>query len=281
MNRAHYTFFRWILTLLFLLHTPAFADTYNDPEGSINDNLSIHLYDDVDLASVLKLDDSQSRMIIKSVYPKLAGEDEKAGIDGFNQRAQDIVSDEISKFKAETATQQAKKKLTTASLIIDYDTSFLKSNNNHIISIRFSMKGAITGLGHAYRAHRVLNYNLDTNQPIELSDLFLSDSDYLNIISENASTQLSRYLKNKSLIAKGTAPDINNFANWNIKPNGLLITFETDTVAPRIQGTQTVLIPYSAISDDISPDSPLASCIHHQRRCTNTNLLTGGFIDEA
>ncbi|MCW5582533.1 MAG: DUF3298 domain-containing protein [Gammaproteobacteria bacterium] len=68
---------------------------------------------------------------------------------------------------------------------------------------------------------------------------------------------------------------------WNIKPNGLLITFETGKVAPYIYGPQTVLVPYSALMDVIPPESPIADCITHRSRCLSNNLLTGGFIDEA
>src|SRR5579885_215947 len=265
--------------------SPALADAGDDDSG-LEDNMTFHVYDDVDLVSTLKFNYGKPRIIIKSVYPQLASETDHEGINNFNDLAEQIVEDEISGFRnqvKENASIQQKmpKNKISNNLYIDYDTSYIRSKHNHIISIRFSFQGYVGGTAHPYHHQLALNYNLDTSQKIELSDLFLPESNYLEILSGYTSNVLSRRLQNRQMISDCTAARPENFANWNIKPNGLLITFDESKVAPYVYGAQTVLVPYTALQQVISPDSPIADCISHQRRCSNSNLLTGGFIDEA
>jgi len=277
--------FLFIFLIALVSATPAFADAGDEDRG-IEDSRTFHVYDDVDLVSSLKFAYGKPNIIIKSVYPQLASETDRDGITIFNDLTMLIVQDEINQFRSKVKAYSFMQKSLprskiTNSLYIDYDTSYLKSKHNHIISIRFTIQGFITGTPHPYHHHRVINYNLDTGQEIALSDLFMPDANYLAVLSDYTTTALSRYLADKRTIAEGTVAMPDNYQIWNIKPNGLLITFEETKVAPYIQGAQTVLVPYSALRQITSPDSPIADCINHKRRCTNSNLLTGGFIDEA
>lgn len=283
------TFLKKIFYIYFLIMLagimPAFADAGDDDKG-IEDNRTFHVYDDVDLVSTLKFSYGKPNIIIKSVYPQLASETMRDGIDNFNELAMAIVQDEINQFRAKVkdysfAQKTLPRTKITNNLYIDYNTSYIKSKHDHIISIRFTIQGFITGISQPYHHHRVINYNLDTSQEIELSDLFLPGSNYLALLSNYTSARLNRHLRNKDAISYGTAPMPGNYQIWNIKPNGLLITFEESQVAPRIQGAQTIFVPYSVLREIASPDSPVAACILHKKRCSSTHLLTGGFIDEA
>jgi hypothetical protein len=157
----------------------------------------------------------------------------------------------------------------------------IQSKEQNIISIRLSIQGFIAGMAHPYHYHHTLNYNLNTDELMDLSDLFDPESDYLNRIAHYCYEDLSKHLSNKDMIAAGTAPNPSNYRHWNIKPNGLLITFDEYQVAPYANGAQMVLVPYSILESFISPDSPIAYCTKHARRCGANSLLTGGFIDEA
>lgn len=262
---------------------PAFAD---EDDSGLEDSMTFHVYDDVDLVSTLKFEYGKPRIIIKSVYPQLVSETEHEGIVRFNALALEMVKNEIAYFRSkvkENASIQKKmeKNKITNNLYIDYNTSYLKSNRDHIISIRLSAQGYVAGNSRPYQRYSVLNYNLDKTEFIELSDLFRPNSNYLNVLSQYTSQVLYKRLQNKQKIASGTAPMLDNFADWNIKPNGLVITFSDTQVAPHIYGPQTVLVPFSALNEVLSADSPIADCITHHSRCINQNLLTGGFIDEA
>jgi hypothetical protein len=262
----------------------AHADAADEDSG-LEDNLTFHVYDDVDLVSTLKFEYGKPRIIIKVVYPQLASETEREWIANFNELAAEIVQNAIAAFRnkvRENADQQkalAKNKITN-NLYLDYNTSYVKTKHDHIISIRFNMQSLISGV-HASQYYRVINYNLDKSQTIELNDLFLPGTNYLQALSDYAYRTLSRQLPDRNKIAAGTAPITENFAIWNIKSNGLLISFKTSQVASSVYGTQTVLVPYTAIINLIAPQSPIAYCALHHTKCANNNLLTGGFIDEA
>ncbi|VVC74830.1 Peptidoglycan-N-acetylmuramic acid deacetylase PdaC [Aquicella siphonis] len=279
----------WSVLISFFISLAAFSPSQANPadeDSGLEDSMTFHVYDDVDLVSTLKFEYGRPRIIIKSVYPQLVSETDHAGVDTFNEMALQYVKDEIALFRervkdhAEAQKKIPKDKITN-NLYIDYNTSYIKSKRDHIISIRFSIQGYVGGTAEPYHTHRVLNYNLDKNQAIELSDLFIPGSNYLEILSRYTRFDLARRLKNSSRIADGTLPVPESFANWNIKPTGIVITFDENRVAPDVYGAQTVLVPYSALSEVIAPDSPVADCIAHRSRCLSNNLLTGGFIDEA
>jgi hypothetical protein len=281
-KKMNYFIGLWIFFCL-IIPLPALADAADDDKG-LEDNMTFHVYDDVDLVSTLKFEYGKPRIIIKSVYPQLASETSHEGVESFNDISLQMVKDEISQFRnlvKENASAQNKmnKKTITNNLYIDYNTSYIKPGRDHIISIRFGIQGVISGSNHPYHEYIALNYNLDKNQKIELNDLFLPNSDYLERMSQYAYGVLQRRLPNNRM--GGASPRAENYMTFNIKPNGLLITFNDSQVAPHVFGAQTILIPYAVLSAIISPDSPIAICIDHPTKCRRNNLLTGGFIDEA
>ncbi len=258
----------------------------SDEDAGLEDSMTYHLYDDVDLVSTLKFEYGKPRIIIKSVFPQLMSETDNEGVNGFNAVAMQITKDLIANYRSQVkdneATQKklAKDKITN-NLYVDYNTSYVRAKGEHLASIRFSMQGYIGGMKRSFHQHRSLNYNLDQNKEIELSELFIPGSNYLEILSDYSYRVLVKRLFDKHMVSEGTAPTPENYAIWNIKPTGILITFDTRKVAPQIYGSQTVLIPYSVLESVMSPDSPLVDCLKHKTRCLSNNVLTGGFIDEA
>lgn len=282
-NKMHY--FIWLSLFLGLFTAFSAFAAIADEDRGLEDNMTFHVYDDVDLVSTLKFEYGKPRIVIKSVYPQLVSETPHDGVYNFNELALQIVNDEIAQFRnlvKDNAAIQKKmdKKTVVNNLYIDYNTSSFKPAKDHIISIRFSIQGYVGGNKHPYHKYVTLNYNLDKNQRIELNDLFLPGSNYLNTLSEYSYSVLYKRLGNKSR-SGGAAPINENFMIWNMKPNGILITFGGSQVAPRGFGTQTILVPYSALTEIISPDAPIANCLQHPSKCRRNNLLTGGFIDEA
>jgi hypothetical protein len=166
-------------------------------------------------------------------------------------------------------------------LTLDFDSSIINTNDIPIISIRFSTYGYIAGMAHPFHHHYVLNYDLDTGEEIELSDLFKPGSNYLQRLADYSRNALFRKVKDQQMLLDGTAPIAENYKNWNINPHGILITFDEYQVAPYIYGTLTVLVPYGDLKDILSNESPLATCIKHKQKCLSHHLMTGGFIDQA
>lgn len=279
-----------LITLLAgcLVFTPALADNADDDDSSREDNpQAYHFYDDIDMVSKLKLKyGSKPTFFAKLVYPQLESVDDNDGVTGFNDLSTKFIQDILMQFREQIAQhkslqQPARNKKKKNSLYVDYDTSAIISGDHHIISVRFSMQGMFAGMAHPFHFHRVLNYDLDIGDTIALEDLFIPDSDYLSVLADYCNRILTRRLSYQDMIARGTAPTPDNYQNWNIKPTGLLITFDEYRVAPYVYGPQTVLVPYSALKSVIERDSVIASCAKHPGRCARNRLLTGGFIDEA
>lgn len=275
-----------LLMLCLLLSAPLFADDSADDSTGKDDTQVYPIYDDVELVSSLKIQYDKPRIVIKSVYPELQSDTLKDSVEAFNQLVIDLIQDKIEEFKTDVTSnlqsqQQLPKYQRRNDLYLDYDASFIQSGKNPIISIRFSSQGYVAGMAHPYHHHFVVNYDLNNNEQLTLDDIFSPDADYLPVLSNYTSSVLDRRLKDKHLIIEGTAPTPDNFKNWNLKPNGILITFDENQVAPYIQGAQTVLVPFTLLKKWIDPDSPIAGCVTSKKRCSRSNVLTGGFIDEA
>ncbi|EKD70335.1 MAG: Endo-1,4-beta-xylanase-like protein [uncultured bacterium] len=277
-----YIIFIFMIFSLFL--SPVFAE---DEDSGKEKQKIYHVFNDVDLIPATNIQYDRPRIVIKSVYPKLESGMPDENIDIFNNQVESVIQNEVSGFKLrvtgnKSIQQTIPKKRIKNDLNVDFDTAIINTSDNPIISIRFTFQQLITGLAHPTHYHRVLNFDFETGAALQLEDLFLPESNYLGVISDYSRLVLSKKLKNhRNNLTVGTAPIADNFKNWNINPSGLRITFDESQVAPYIFGTQTVLIPYSALKDILSPDSPLAKCLKHRRRCLSENLLTGGFMDEA
>lgn len=276
-----------LITLSLSMPTYA-ADSDDSPKSKIK---VYHLGDNVELTSAVKFQYARPRIVIKTVAPELYSEAQNENINEsvveFNELISEILTKKIDQFKTEVVQNQPKDKTLSAAalkndLYTDFAASYIQSGKLPIISIRFNFQGNIAGQTRAYHHHDTLNFDLQNQEELELADLFKADSDYLAVIAAYTKTVLNkRQFSNKNLVEQGTAPTVDNFKHWNIKPNGILFTFDENQVAPYIDGAQTVLVPYNVVSELISEDSPIAGCVKHKTRCSQSNLLTGGFIDEA
>lgn len=277
---------QWFLVslLICLFCIDVFA---SDAENNSKDETQIyHVDEGIDVVSTLKFTYGNHRLVIKAVYPQLQTNIDSEGVDNFNELILNMVQEEREKFIEQVShSQDVQKKLPKSeirnNLYIDYDTSVIRPGTSHIISVRFSIQGYMSGMAHPFHYHRVLNYDLENFQKIELQDLFRPDVNYLGFLSDYTRKVLLRRLKNNSMLLGGTTPTEENFKDWNIKSNGILITFDEYQVAPYVNGAQTVLIPYYALKPVASPDSPIFPCVKYRNRCSKAKLLTGGFIDEA
>lgn len=279
-----------IATLFFCI--PSVMAAENADEDSPNSKSKVyHLGENVELTSAVKFQYARPRIVIKTVFPELFSEAQNEGINEsvieFNELISELLAAKIEQFKNEVVQNQPTDKnlpkiALKNDLYTDFAASYVQSGKLPIISVRFNFQGNIAGQARAYHHHDTLNFDLKNQEELELADLFKPDSQYLLVISAYTKEVLNkRQFSNKDLVEQGTAPTLENFKHWNIKPNGILFTFDENQVAPYIDGAQTVLVPFTVLSDLIGDDSPIAGCIKHKSRCSQSNLLTGGFIDEA
>ena len=108
------------------------------------------------------------------------------------------------------------------------------------------MEGYVSGAAHPYHFSQTVNYDLEQGKDIALIDLFLPNSDYLQTIAAYCAAQLkTRNIGFDTGFTQGADPTPDNYRNWNITADGLLITFDEYQVAAYAAGPQTVIVPYS------------------------------------
>lgn len=288
-------------------------DSADDDTASDNPHL-MHLYNNINMISRIKYEYGKPRIFVKAVYPSFmdgnaldegfdgSGESDEgqhryvdltdeptdggnASIDHLNALVLQRIADQIQTFRQEVTTNQADvsglPKSIKNNLYIDYDAAVVRVGHNHLISIRFSLQAFVAGMAHPFHYHDVLNYDTQSNEAIDLAALFKPDSHYLAFLADYTRKVLTGRLTDVSLVASGTTPTAEHFRTWNLKPRGLLITFDQGQVAPYVEGAEAVLIPYATLKSIVSPDAPIVLCTTHPARCNRGAFVSGGFIDEA
>lgn len=178
-------------------------------------------------------------------YPQIIGSPKVPAANDFNHLVSHFINIKINKFKHDLSQSGS----STNSLKINYELAGFvsQSQNTEYISIRFNIESFKNGMAHPDRQTKVTNYNLKSNRLLELSDLFNSNSGYLETISKDCIKQLQAKHLPSGMIKSGAGSQQDNYNNWNLTLSGLLITFEEGQVAPRYYGIQQILVPYSSL----------------------------------
>jgi Protein of unknown function (DUF3298) len=220
---------------------------------------SLALYQQVTLTSIPSEEDSQSPAYkITTQTPSLTGSDDPRVTD-FNAEMVAQVNKAIADFK-QNLSELTVTPVTAGSY---FDLRYkLLSPPGDILSLEFQMEGYVSGSAHPYHLSQTVNYDLGRGKDIALIDLFLPSSSYLDTIAAYCAAQLSsRNIGFDSGFAEGAGPTPQNYRNWNITADGLLITFDEYQVAPYVAGPQTVVVPYSELKSFIDPHGLLAKFI--------------------
>jgi len=195
---------------------------------------------------------------ITSETPVLTGPDNPR-IQAFNALAKGIVERDISEFR-ESLNNMPAAPFTTGSFIeVGYE---VLSPPGRILSLKFNTVGYSDGAAHPYHYSETLTFDLEQGREIRLDGLFLPGANYLQLLSDTCKTELSARDIAFDAFSTGADPTAENYRNWNITADGLLITFDEYQVAAYAAGPQTVLIPYANLKAILDPSGPLAGFIH-------------------
>lgn len=194
--------------------------------------------------------------VISAVTPMFAGT-EHPHIHAFNKTAHDLIQKEIDFFRDNILTQVPAQRVTSgSSFIAQYE---LISQRDNIWSFKFNFSGYTDGAALPYRYSLTLNYDLEQGRALAIGELFPEDSDYLKVISRYCIAELSkRNIGFYGGFQQGAEPTLDNYRDWNITAEGLMITFDEVRVAPYAAGPQTVTVPFGVMEALIRPKSPLA-----------------------
>jgi hypothetical protein len=133
----------------------------------------------------------------------------------------------------------------------------LVSQVGDVWSFRFDFAFYFAGAAHPSDESTVLNYDLSQGKQLALSDLFFANSNYLVLISNYCSNKLTDKFGTDGWFTEGAMPTLENYKNWNVRSDGILITFDVYQVAAGAAGPQEVLVPYDEVKSVIEPNGPL------------------------
>jgi len=190
---------------------------------------------------------------ITAQIPYLNGSD--THIQSFNTELKDIVQKEIDAFKKNLADMQPTPGVGSSSFDVRYEQVSQKGN---FWSLKFNIEGYTDGAAHPYHYTITVNHDLQNDKDITLDDLFQSNSNYLQTLSDYSKKELSKRDIGFDGFEQGADPTPDNYHNWNIADDGLIITFDEYQVAPYAAGPQTVKIPFSELSQMLNSQGPIA-----------------------
>jgi len=190
---------------------------------------------------------------ITAQIPQLSGSDDPR-VQVINQKLDELVQTEIAVFRGEFTRGPVVEVSTNSFLEVTYA---LLSQYNDIWSFKFYYSFYNNGAAHPGDFSHTINYDLGTGRELALGDLFISGSNYLDAISNYCLTELRKQPYSDSFTTSGADPTLENYRNWNITPDGLMITFDTYQVAPGAAGPQIVVVPYVQLQGLIDPQGPL------------------------
>jgi hypothetical protein len=216
-------------------------------------------------AKVIKEVNKQKFYTVNAEYPQIDGD---ARFDGFNKEARALMTKDVAAFKTAETSEDANDVtgLTseTQKSTMDAGYDFYYATDN-LISIAFTEGRYERGAAHGNSTTQVINYDVKSGKKLALGDLFKDKSKYLNVVASYCQKELKERAKKPDalvlpeMIESGASPRASNYSAWNITKKGLWITFDPYQVAAYAAGPQYILVPYSALSDLIKPDGPIAA----------------------
>ena len=209
----------------------------------------------------LKLDQKKEKSVNKNLryeiemsLPQLADAN-STQCEKFNQAVANLVAARANKFKKEAAESRKDGSFPEQDfdLLVYYEVT---AANKDFVSVLFIFTEFLGG-AHPNGDSKSLNYDLNSNTPVNLADLFTLNSNYLKVISDYSINRLKK-TGTAGDAESGAGPKIKNFHSWNITPVGLRITFDPYDVGSYADGEHVVVVPYSQLKPIIKPDGLLA-----------------------
>src|SRR5438552_11346518 len=199
-------------------------------------------------------------------YPQIenpSGDSQK----GFNELIKTRMKAEADSFKVWMKDWTTPKGLKGTGSYYDIGDTVMYSDSK-MISLHFYGDSYFAGAAHPNNWSFSINYDLEKNKEINLSDLFTGD--YVKTISDYSITDITKQKKENyapeltspdESTLEGAGPKEENFKVFNPTLNGFLVTFPTYQVGDYVEGPMEVLIPYSALKNVIKSNGLLASFV--------------------
>lgn len=194
---------------------------------------------------------------ITAQTPQLTGSDDPHVL-AFNQRMGDLVDTALEEYRRGFQELPVTEFSNSSTLEMTYKAVAVMGD---LWSFKFDFSFYADGAAHPGLNSITINYDLGRGHELQLGDLFLPGSAYLETISDYCTTELQKQPYAEAFTLEGAAPTEQNYRNWNLTPDGLMITFDTYQVAPGAAGSQTINIPFAILSGLLDPQGPLAGLV--------------------
>jgi hypothetical protein len=128
-------------------------------------------------------------------------------------------------------------------------------STERMISLRLARGLMETGQMHPISYFETINYDLQQRRPLRVTDVFKPG--YLKVFSTYSRKELAdRYtVSDPELMKSGTRPVTDNFANWNIVRDGVLLSFDDYQVGPHSFGQAEFVVPFYLVRDTLRLDT--------------------------
>ncbi len=189
--------------------------------------------------------------VIEVYYPYLEGVP-RAAI--FNQQVETFINQNIDSFTFDLEQLEGDWRKVESFFAIHYEVTHASPE---LISVLFNLSFYVAGAAHPGQDVHSENYDVKLGRFIELPELFIAGSDYLEIISVYCIDDLN----SQGLLAweEGAEPALDNYRTWNVSEEGIVISFPPYQVAPGAAGLLTVKVPFDRLQEVIRPDGLLAA----------------------
>lgn len=194
---------------------------------------------------------------ITAQTPQLTGSDDPRVL-AFNQRMGDLVNTALEEYRRGFQELPVTEFSNGSTLEMTYKTV---ATMGELWSFKFDFSFYADGAAHPGLNSLTMNYDLAQDRELKLGDLFLPDANYLEAISAYCTVELQKQPYAYAFTLEGAAPTEQNYRNWNLTPDGLMITFDTYQVAPGAAGPQTVNVPFADLTGLLNPQGPLAGVV--------------------
>jgi Protein of unknown function (DUF3298) len=120
-------------------------------------------------------------------------------------------------------------------------------SDDELISMRLTHGVMEAGQMHPINYYETINYDLQRGRQLRIRDVFRRG--YLKVFSSYSRKWLGETyeIPNDEWFERGTAPNAHNFSDWNLVPDGVLISFEDYQVSSHSFGQPELVVPYSEL----------------------------------
>lgn len=186
---------------------------------------------------------------LNAEYPQLASD--KPESRRFNKWIKNKVLGHANEFKRLADAEQRRKhkrKPQLWGLGLSYIVYY---SNEHLISLRLTHSMMAAGQMHPIAYYETINFDLKKGRQLRAKDIFKRG--YLKSFSSYSRKHLMDHyaIVNDGWLKGGTEPTVDNFTNWNLVPDGVLLSFEDYQVGPHSFGQPEFVVPFSAMRDTI------------------------------